>query len=452
MSDPTLLVFTRDLRVRDNPALAAAAASGPVLPLFVIDDGLVGTASPNRLAFLADSLADLGRSLAALGAPLLVRRGWWVHEVVRAATEIGAAAIHVADDVGPVSQRRFAALAAATRVPVVRHPGVMVVGAGQVAPAGGGEFKVFTPYNRRWCELPWRPVVARPRRMELAAGVAPTAPAAFGPVTRSLGVAPSLPAGGETAGLARLKAWAAEGLAGYDLARDDLAGDLTSRISPYLHFGCLSPLEVASRLERRPGAAPFIRQLCWRDFYHQVLAARPDANRCDYRDRGDRWNDDPDGYAAWQAGLTGYPVVDAGMRQLGAEGFMHNRARMIVASFLTKDLGVDWRLGAAHFMAHLVDGDVACNQLNWQWTAGTGTDANPHRVFNPTRQSERFDPTGAYIRRWVPELAAVPVPEIHDPSTESRTALGYPQPIVDHHEAIAAYRARRSPTARTGAG
>ena len=171
--------------------------------------------------------------------------------------------------------------------------------------------------------------------------------------------------------------------------------------------------------------------------------ARPDAAWRDYRDRGDRWRDDPEGLAAWQQGRTGYPVVDAAMHQLAQEGFMHNRARMIAASFLTNDLQLDWRAGAAHFMRHPTDADLACNQLNWQWAAGTGTDSNPHRIFNPTRQGRRFDPTGAYVRRHVPELAGLPAAVIHDPDPATRRARGYPAPIVDHRQAIGAYRARR---------
>jgi deoxyribodipyrimidine photo-lyase len=249
--------------------------------------------------------------------------------------------------------------------------------------------------------------------------------------------------GGESAGLAALHRWARAGLAGYDTLRDDLAADATSRLSAYLHFGCVSPLAVATEISARPGGAAYARQLAWRDFFHQLLAARPDAAHRDYRDRGDRWHDDPDALAAWQEGRTGYPVVDAAMRQLTAEGFMHNRARMIVASFLTKDLGIAWQAGAAHFTRHLVDADVACNQLNWQWVAGTGTDANPHRVFNPALQGRRFDPSGDYLRSYLPELAALPATEIHGPAPAARRACGYPDPIVDHAEAIAAYRAAR---------
>jgi deoxyribodipyrimidine photo-lyase len=186
-----------------------------------------------------------------------------------------------------------------------------------------------------------------------------------------------------------------------------------------------------------------VRQLCWRDFFHQVLAARPDAAWADYRPRGDRWRDDPVALGAWRDGTTGYPVVDAGMRQLRAEGFMPNRARMVVASFLTKDLNVDWRLGARHFLDWLVDGDLANNNLNWQWIAGTGTDTDPRRVFNPIVQGRRFDPGGDYVRRHVPELAGVAGPAVHDPDPETRRACGYPPPIVDHAAAVAAYRARR---------
>ena len=233
--------------------------------------------------------------------------------------------------------------------------------------------------------------------------------------------------GGETAGLRRLGGWARQHLAGYDRDRDDLAADATSRLSPYLHLGCVSPLAVTAQLDSMPGSAPFLRQLAWRDFFSQLLAARPDAAYRDYRDRGDRWHDDPDSLAAWQAGMTGYPVVDAAMRQLAREGFMHNRARMIVASFLTKDLRIDWRAGASHFMTLLADADVACNQLNWQWVAGTGTDTQRHRIFNPTLQGRRFDPRGEYIRRYLPELDELSAEQVHDPAPQIRAARGYPR-------------------------
>jgi deoxyribodipyrimidine photo-lyase len=439
-------MFTRDLRVRDNPALAAAVlGSARVLPLFVLDDAILARQPdcPNRLGFLVESLRDLDSSLRALGGGLVVRTGNWVEEVLRAVREVGAVRVHVADDFSGYARSRLSRLeeaASALRVEVVRHPGVTVVPPGEVSPSGGGEFKVFTPYHRAWSATQWRRVVPRPTAIALPDGVRP----AIGVLDRvPVGVvSPGVPAGGETAGTARLRSWAARHLREYAARHDDLPGDATSRISPYLHLGCLSPLEVAARLLDRPGGEAFVRQLCWRDFYHQVLAARPEAAWEDYRNRGRRWRDDEAGLEAWRQGSTGYPVVDAGMRQLAQEGFMHNRARMIVASFLTKDLYVDWRSGAAHFMSLLVDGDVANNQLNWQWTAGTGTDTNRHRVFNPTVQGRRFDPSGEYVRRYIPELAAVDGAAVHDPDPDARHRCGYPMPIVDHREAIASYRAR----------
>ena len=215
--------------------------------------------------------------------------------------------------------------------------------------------------------------------------------------------------GGETEARRRFTAWRRAGLTSYGDRHDDLPGDATSRLAPYLHLGCVSPLEIARGSLGRDGAEPFVRQLAWRDFYHQVLAARPDASWADFRHRGDHWVSDPAGLDAWREGRTGFPVVDAAMRQLLREGYMHNRARMVVASFLTKDLGIDWREGARHFLTWLTDGDVANNNLNWQWTAGTGTDTNPNRIFNPTVQGQRVDPDGVYVRRYGDELAAGPV-------------------------------------------
>jgi deoxyribodipyrimidine photo-lyase len=240
---------------------------------------------------------------------------------------------------------------------------------------------------------------------------------------------PALPRGGESAGRERLTAWIRTGLERYGERHDDLAGDATSRLSPYLRFGCVSPREVFERVHDRPGAEPFVRQLCWRDFYQQVAAANPEMPRADYRPRGGRWRVDDEALEAWKDGLTGYPIVDAGMRQLRHEGWMHNRARLVTASFLTRDLGVDWRAGAAHFWDLLVDGEIANNAGNWQWVAGTGNDTRPNRVLNPIRQARRFDPEGDYVRRWIPELAGVPAPAVHEP-WKLDAEPDYPAPIV----------------------
>jgi deoxyribodipyrimidine photo-lyase len=417
------------------------------VPAFVLDDDLLARTATHasRLAFLHASLADLDAGLREAGGALVVRRGPWVATVLATAREAGVTTVHVADDVSGYARARLASLeraAEAARIEVVRHPGVLVVPPGQVSPAGSTFFQVFTPYYRRWQEAPRRRPAARPTAVSLPEGIRPGPLPGLEELTTARPAA-GLQAGGETAGQARLRAWAAADLAAYEDVHDDLAADRVSRLSAYLHLGCLSPAAVEARLAGRPGSESFIRQLAWRDFFHQVLAYRPDAAREDFRKRGDQWHDDQAALAAWQAGQTGFPVVDAGMRQLAAEGFMHNRARMIVASFLTKDLYLDWRAGAAHFMRLLVDGDVACNQLNWQWVAGTGTDTSAHRVFSPVRQGQRFDPDGSYVRRYVPELASVPAAAIHDPDDAQRRRCGYPAPLVDHQAAVARYRARR---------
>jgi deoxyribodipyrimidine photo-lyase len=443
-----IIVFTRDLRVTDNPALTAAAAhSTDVVPIFVIDDALLGrfAGHANRLGFLLESLRDLDGSLRSRGGALVVRRGEWVAQVIETARAAGAGTIHIAEDVSGYAARRLDRLekaAAAAGMTVGRHPGITVLEAGAVSPPGGAAYQVFAPYYRRWLDAPRRPRAAMPGKLTLPGGIEHGRLPGLAELTtaeRSPGI---MLAGGESAGRASLRQWAKGSLQAYDTARDDLSADQTSRLSPYLHLGCLSPAAVAAHLCDQPGGAADVRQIAWRDFFHQVLAVRPDAAGRDYRSRGDRWNDDHDALSAWQAGQTGYPV-DAAKRQLAAEGFMHNRARMIVASFLAKDLYIDWRLGAAHFMRLLLDGDVACNQLSWQWVAGTGTDASPHRVFNPTVQGRRFDPAGDYVRHYVPELSGLPASAIHEPSAAARAELGYPPPLVDHRAAIAEYRKRR---------
>jgi deoxyribodipyrimidine photolyase len=239
--------------------------------------------------------------------------------------------------------------------------------------------------------------------------------------------------GGEKAGRQRFVSWRQRLLAGYDDNHDDLAGDQTSRLSAYLRFGCVSPLEVAIGALDRPGGEPFARQLAWRDFFYQVTAAFPDIARKNYRP-GAAWHADQHALQAWQAGQTGIPIVDAGLRQLAAEGFMHNRARMVTASFLTRNLGIDWRHGYRHFDHFLADGDVASNAGNWQWVAGTGNNTRPNRVMNPLRQAQRFDSSGDYVRRYVPELAHLSAAAIQAPwklPAAQRERLGYPSPIVE---------------------
>ncbi|SDR92874.1 cryptochrome/photolyase family protein [Microlunatus soli] len=430
-----LAVFTRDLRVADNPMLAQAATAERVVPLFVQDPAITGGrfSNPSRQHLLNAGLADLDHSLRGIGGALVVRRGDPITEIVRLAERVDAEAVHIAADVSSHAQHREQRLAAALaghRRGLVVHEAVTTVQpAGSITPSGSDHFAVFTPYLRRWLQQPRRDPLPPPRAIRLPDGL-PSGRVPSGQQARGW-------TGGETAARQRVEDWFTDGLDDYHDRHDDLAGDATSKLSPSLHFGFVSPLELVTRAQRHAGPGPeaFVRQLAWRDFHHQVLAARPQAAWQDYRPRGDHWIDDDAAFRAWQAGLTGYPLVDAGMRQLTKSGWMHNRARMIVASFLTKTLYLDWRLGAQHFLDQLVDGDLANNNLNWQWVAGTGNDTRPNRVLNPLRQAKRFDADADYVRRWLPELAAIDDPTMaHQPwllPAADRRTLRYPEPIID---------------------
>jgi deoxyribodipyrimidine photo-lyase len=363
-----VVVFTRDLRVRDNPALATACLEAEeIVPLFVIDETITSSAGANRTGFLSDSLRDLDDSLRHRGGRLVLRRGHWVDEVLAVAQSMSAGAVHLAADVSGLAQRRTDGLrraAAAAGLQIHEHPGITVVPPRELQPAGGGEYKVFTAHHRRWLAARWRDPAEAPSRVDLPQRLGSPEPDCPGVerLDQLLGGAvkgrrsPNVIVGGESEGRRRVDAFAAEGVTLYHDRRDRLADDATSRMSAFLHFGCLSPLEVATQLLPRPGGDATVRQLCWRDFFHQMLAARPDAAHTDYRPARRSWNEDAEAFGVWCEGRTGYPLVDAAMRQLRREGFMHNRARMVVASFLCKDLYMDWRLGAAHFMSLLVDG------------------------------------------------------------------------------------------------
>jgi deoxyribodipyrimidine photo-lyase len=446
-----LVLFTRDLRVHDQPALAAAVREHEhLIAAFVLDRELLSgsCAAPNRLAFLIDCLEDLARSLSEHGAPLLVRRGDVVQETMRLVAEHDLEAIHMSADITPYARRRHARLAkacAGARVALHTHAGITLVAPGAITPAGGDHYRVFTPYWRAWNALPRGGITRAPRRIASPRGLRREAI----PSAAELGSgmpSPELQRGGENAAREQLGRWLRGGIERYPERHDALSMEGTSRLSAYLHFGCLSPRTVLERAARSADREDFARQLCWRDFHHQVLAARADLPHADYRSRGDRWRRDRRQLEAWRSGQTGYPIVDSGMRQLAAEGFMHNRARLIVASFLTKTLYLDWRLGAAHFASLLLDADVANNVGNWQWVAGTGNDTRPNRVLNPIRQAKRFDPTGEYVRRYVPELASISGGAVHEPWRlgAARKALHYPEPLVEHEAAAHKLRERRA--------
>ncbi|WP_330350762.1 cryptochrome/photolyase family protein [Streptomyces sp. NBC_00582] len=451
----SVVLFTSDLRLHDHPPLRAALdGSREVVPLFVRDRAVDGSgfAAPNRLAFLADCLRDLDAGLRQRGGRLVLRSGDLVEEVCRVATEAEADEVHLAADASAYAQRREERLRRALEAEGVRlhvHGTVTtVVDPGVLAPGSSDHFAVFTPYFGHWSRQRLREVRAAPRAVRVPEGVGSEEL----PDRKALsGLAPALAEGGETEGRARLAAWLRSGVASYEDRHDDLAGDATSRLSPHLHFGTLSPVELVHRARAvgGPGAEAFVRQVAWRDFHRQVLAARPQAAVADYRTKHDRWRTERTAGAdveAWREGRTGYPVVDAAMRQLRHEGWMHNRGRLLTASFLTKTLYVDWRIGARHFLDLLVDGDVANNQLNWQWMAGTGTDSRPNRVLNPVTQAKRYDPDGAYVRRWVPELAELEGPAAHEPwklRGLDRAALDYPDPVVDLADGLARFKRAR---------
>ncbi len=421
----TVLWFRRDLRTADLPALIDAAADdGEVLACYVLDPRLRASSGPRRLQFLYDSLRELHD---ALDGRLFVTEGRPEERIPALANAVDATAVHISADFSPFGRRRDdvvrAALAEHNDIELVATGSAYLVSPGRVTKDDGTPYKVFTPYFRRWQEHGWRSPAKSDAGSARWINPADAAAAGAGP---TLDIPPpgtelSI-AAGETAARQRWSDFLDSGVAGYaeDRNRPDL--DSTSRMSPYLHFGNIHPRTMAADLGSGTGPQAYLRELAFRDFYASVLAEWP-------RSAWWNWNSSFDGirvdegadaerlFTAWKDGRTGFPIVDAGMRQLRETGFMHNRVRMITASFLVKDLHLPWQWGARWFLEQLLDGDMASNQHGWQWAAGCGTDAAPYfRVFNPDTQAKKFDPAGAYVGRWVPELG-----------TED-----YPGPIVDH--------------------
>ena len=448
-----LLWLTRDLRVHDHPALRAALERCErVVPVFCFDDRLLHGrhASGPRTQFLLECLADLDERL---GGMLVFRLGAPEHELPGLARAAGATELHFTADSGPFARRRIDLVRGAVAeagAECFAHPGLHAVDdLDRLRTRAGKPYTVFSPFHRTWLEAARRELRGRPRTIRpLPSGVRKGRLPSLADLGLRQEVEEPLP-GGETAGRARLSRFLRSAVHDYADNHDALGSDKTSRLSPYLHFGCLSAREVEERLPRGQGPDAFRRQLCWRDFYHHVLLHHPRNARSEFQERyrhSIRWSHAERRFEAWCDGRTGYPLVDAGMRQLRREGWMHNRARLVVGSFLTKDLGVDWRWGERWFMRLLIDGDEANNNGNWQWIASVGVDPQPafRRIYNPARHQARFDPRGEYVRRYVPELARVPDEHLAEPWTMSRDAqqacrcvIGrdYPKPIVDHAEA-----------------
>jgi len=429
---PVIVWFRRDLRVSDHTALHRAAGSGaPVVAVFVFDPAILAAkdTGSRRTAFLLECLQSLEANLSHLGTPLIFRKGQPEVELRSLAKEAGAKKIFFNKDVEPFSRKRDEKVLRMARedgLEIEACDDLMIHPPGKVQRAAGGPYTVFTPYSRAALGIPPHDPLPKPAKLTGAAKVKGTPL----PTIQQLGLGPCdipLPPAGEKAAQQLLRDFAAKNLRRYDSVRNFPHADATSRLSPHLRFGTISVRTVLAAARRARAEDPsakkqidvFISELLWRDFYKQILWEFPHVAGGSFRPEYDQieWENRKDLFQAWCEGRTGFPIVDAAMRQLNQTGWMHNRLRMIVASFLTKDLLVSWQWGERYFMQKLFDGDLAANNGGWQWAAGTGTDAQPYfRIFNPTSQAERFDPDGKFIAQYVPEV----------------DSLKYPAPIVDH--------------------
>jgi deoxyribodipyrimidine photo-lyase len=476
----TVVWFRQDLRLGDNPALSAAAECGVIVPVYVWAPEEEAAFPPGAATkwWLHQSLAALQKSL---GGTLILRQGRTLDCLRSVVKETGATRVHWNRRYEPAAVERDAMIEAALRqdgVEVHTFNSALLWEPWQVQKSSGGPFKVFTAFYRNCLALGMPPEPTRAPKFKAlgATNLRTSSLSAIGVELSSLRLEPTVDwaAGmrsawqpGETGANAQLKRMLASRVEKYkqDRGRPDRAG--TSRLSPHLHFGEISPRQVwhaiqsrYSSLRTQGQAEPFLRQLIWRDFAHHLLVHFPQTATEPLRPEFIHfpWRNNAKMLRAWQRGRTGYPIVDAGMRELWSTGWMHNRVRMIVASFLVKHLRLHWEEGAYWFWDTLVDADLANNTLGWQWSAGCGADAAPYfRIFNPILQGAKFDPDGAYVRRWVPELANLPNRWIHQPwnmPAPERRQIGlrlgrtYPKPIVDHatarQEALNAFRSLKT--------
>jgi len=467
VGSPAIMWFRRDLRVHDLPALAAAARAESILPCFIFDDRLLTRGrfpSAARTGFMLGCLAELRANLRELGADLILRRGRPEEVLVELAGESGAKAVHWTTDLSPWAKQRDLAVGQALAelsITAVPHPGAYIVDdPGAIRSGKDRPYTVYSPFAKAWQSVERREPATTPRKLNLAGtpdpGQMPSLEdLGLTAVEETTSFEPGEAAARETARLFRN-----QGVDGYGKERNTPAGG-SSRFSPYMRWGCLSPLELEGKLCLKDGKGPrvFRSELAWREFYAAVLDNFPEVTHQEFQERYRgtlNWQTDDELLEAWKQGRTGYPLIDAGMRELLEDGWMHNRVRMVVASFLTKDLHLDWRAGESWFMERLLDGDIASNNGGWQWVASVGTDPAPYfqRMFNPMTQHERFDPEGIYVHRWVPELARVPgkhlvrpwlMDEDEQEAADCRIGSDYPAPVIDHAEerrfAIERYRA-----------
>jgi len=467
-NDETSVVwFRRDLRVYDLPALAAAVEAGPVVPCFIFDDRLLTRGrfvSPTRVRFMLGCLEDLRGSLRERGSDLILRRGSPESVLLELAEEVGANHVHWTADISPWAVWRDGRVGDAldrTGIGHTAHPGAYIVDdPGPILSGKGTPYTVYSPFYKAWLEVERRELEDPPESIETPEGIE----SGEMPTVEQLGLegeaAETSFEPGEAAARQEARAYLNDGLSEYAATRNQPTGG-SSRLSPYMRWGCVSPLELELKFGLREGKGPRVyrKELAWREFYASVLKNFPEVARLEFQERYRgtlNWQSDHALLAAWQQGETGYPLIDAGMRELLGDGWMHNRVRMVVASFLTKDLHLDWREGERWFMERLVDGDMASNNGGWQWTTSVGTDPAPYfqRMFNPMTQQERFDPSGEYVRRWVPELREVPdehlvrpwlMDEAQQKASSCEIGADYPAPVIDHAEerrfAIERYRA-----------
>ena len=448
MSETHIWWIRRDLRLQDNPALTEAIkGADQLIPLFILEPQLMQNAAPFRRAFLINALIDLDRQLQALGSRLIVRSGPAFQALTQLTGETGSAKIFVTRDYSPFARQRDNEIRQA--MGLFSTAGITLREPDSVLKEDGTPYRIYTPYKNKWLqEPPPTPADCLPKPDSL-----PPLPEYL--FSEALSIEDSVPGFIAATGEAhrRLEAFTKTGLVHYQSNRDRLDLDGTSCLSPYLRFGLLSARECfayahirllqTSEANTRDEIQTWINELIWREFFTMILSYHPQVLDGPFREElaAIPWREVPADLHAWQQGQTGFPIVDACMRQTLSTGWMHNRGRMIVASFLTKDLLINWQEGEAWFMAHLVDGDPAANNGGWQWTAGTGTDAAPYfRIFNPILQGRKFDPDGTYIGRWVPELAKLPPKFRHEPwklnaveANDLNFKLGrdYPERIVD---------------------
>ena len=458
MMAPTALHwFRRDLRLGDNPAWAEATRHDQAAGLVVIEPQLVAAAGPFRKRAYLQAVVGLDHSLRSRGGRLWVAEGDPARVVPQVADALGAQVVTFNSDVTRWSERRDQQVTSTLSQPTRRYWGTLVHPPGSVLTAKGRLSRVFTAFYRRWVTMALAEGVT-PGRAEL---ISPPPGATLSDLRHDLPDEPW----GEDQARGRLRSWW-DRVDEYHMTRDHIGADDTSNVSAELRFGLLSPRQVAAEVgDHTPGRAAYVRQLAWRDWYAHLTAEHPDIDRVALRPEYGRiaWADGPEAdtvFEDWKAGLTGYPIVDAAMRELASTGRLHNRLRMVAASFLVKDLLIDWRRGERWFRYLLIDGDIPQNAGNWQWVAGTGPDAAPYfRIFNPVTQSRRLDPEGLHLRRWLPELGGLDAHSIHAPWTVGRLELAsagvtlgetYPSPLVDHAKArrrtLDAYRQALQPS------